>query len=76
MDRLNVSVSTKISNDDYQLLKQVAQAKFENGKIREPTVSRLLRVWIRVKLKKWREENPILINNEQDRACYYRSDAT
>jgi hypothetical protein len=76
MERLNVAVSTKITMHEYQLLKQVAQAKFENGDIREPTVSRLLRVWIRGKLKKWRENSPVITNNEDIRSCYYMSGAT
>lgn len=76
MGKLNVAVSTKLSDEDYLLLKKVTEAEFENGNIREPTTSRMLRRMIRAKIKKWREANPHTTDDNKLReasSCYYTS---
>jgi hypothetical protein len=57
MGNLNTAVTTKLSYEDYQLLKRIAQEEFDRGKLREPNVSRLIRLWIRRKMRKWQEAN-------------------
>jgi hypothetical protein len=78
MVNLNTAVTTKLTFDDYQLLKRIAQEEYDRGKLREPNVSRLIRLWIRGKMRKWQEANsPVDVADDiilhERGSCYYTS---
>ena len=55
-EKLEKVVSTKISHVDFMVLEKYARIRYNENKLRQPTVSRLLRVIIKTWTKRRREE--------------------
>ena len=55
-EKLEKVVSTKISHADFMALEKYARIRYNENKLRQPTVSRLLRVIIKSWAKRRREE--------------------
>jgi uncharacterized protein (UPF0305 family) len=55
-EKLEKVVSTKISHADFMVLEKYARIRYNENRLRQPTVSRLLRVIIKTWTKRRREE--------------------
>ena len=56
MGEYNTVVSTKISEEDLELLRQAAKERYEDGQLDDPSVSNLLRLFVKTYIRLWQED--------------------
>ena len=64
-EKLEKVVSTKISRADFMVLEKYARIRYNENRLRQPTVSRLLRVIIKTWAKGRREEEEKAVGHTQ-----------